>query len=300
MHPAQQALTPGTGAMARARGWLALVALVALCGCSAVKIGYNHADMVGLFYLDRYFDLHDEQEATARQELRALVAWHRRHELPIYAERIEALRTATTREAVPADLDSLDADLRATLDRILAQAGPVAVELLAGLSEAQVDHLRKRFADDNEKFADDWLSPSPAKVRDRLFDKTLEQMERWYGDFTREQRRQIRAWSDARPYDAKLMLAERERRQKEFVDLVQGLRRDHPGAAEGMKRAREFIARWESTTPDATDPAKSKAQRDAALGMFAAIANLATPAQRATAARNLHKWADDLNGLARA
>ncbi|CAN5230541.1 DUF6279 family lipoprotein [soil metagenome] len=272
---------------------------VLLSACGAIKIGYNHADTVGLYYLDQYFALDDDQESDAKAQLRTLVAWHRQHELPVYAKRLETLRTATNRDATAADFDMLDDDLQHALDRVLNQAAPAAIKLLGGLNDAQLDHLRQRFAKDNDKFKSDWVTPSAAKLRDKLYDRTLEQFERWYGDFSREQRQQIRSWSDERPYDGRLVLAERERRQREFIALVDFLRRSQPSEADALKRAHDFVARWKSTEPGATDPARANAQRVAALSMIVKVANLATPEQRRTAAERLQKWIDDLNSLSR-
>ncbi|CAN5262270.1 hypothetical protein BH10PSE17_BH10PSE17_12710 [soil metagenome] len=280
------------------RALAAAALLMLLPACGAMKIGYNHADTVGLYYLDQYFALDDDQEVEAKSQLRALVAWHRQHELPVYAQRIAVLKTATTREATSADLDGLDEDLSHAFDRVLAQAAPGAIGLLGGLNDDQVDHLRKRFAKDNDKFKSDWVTPSTAKLRDKLYDRTLEQLERWYGDFSSAQKQQIRTWSDERPYDGQLALAERERRQREFIALV-GYLRQHPPQVDALKRAREFAAHWESVSPGATDPAKATAQRDAAMTMIVKIANIATPDQRKTAADRLQKWIDDLNALSK-
>ena len=68
--------------------------LVFLGGCSAVRIGYNNAPALAYWWLDSYIDFNDAQAMQVRDSLNTLQAWHRKTELPAYAELLRQMQGA--------------------------------------------------------------------------------------------------------------------------------------------------------------------------------------------------------------
>ena len=65
--------------------WSLLTAvLLALAGCSSVKIAYNNLDLYLLWKADDYFALESEQREQLKVTLDSTTAWHRSEELSRY------------------------------------------------------------------------------------------------------------------------------------------------------------------------------------------------------------------------
>ncbi|MEO8311794.1 MAG: hypothetical protein ABI520_11520, partial [Caldimonas sp.] len=65
---------------------LATALLVALPGCSLIKLGYGQASALAFRWLDRYVDFGNEQSLKVRAALDDALAWHRRTQLPDYVQ----------------------------------------------------------------------------------------------------------------------------------------------------------------------------------------------------------------------
>jgi hypothetical protein len=61
-------------------------ALVLVSGCSAIGLVYKQADTLAFRWLDRYADFDDAQSLRVREAIAAWFSWHRRTQLPDYAE----------------------------------------------------------------------------------------------------------------------------------------------------------------------------------------------------------------------
>jgi hypothetical protein len=75
------------------------------------------------------------------------------------------------------------------------------------------------------------LSGNVQAQKKRRYERLMTQLERWFGEFSSEQREQIRSWSDARPMHAQLWYSERLRLQQEFLVLLGWAVEEKPPAA---------------------------------------------------------------------
>ena len=73
--------------------WAIIAALVllsvGLTGCSAVRFGYNQAPELVYWWLDGYADFDDPQSRRVRDMLGQWFGWHRRTQLPDYANLLQ-------------------------------------------------------------------------------------------------------------------------------------------------------------------------------------------------------------------
>ncbi|MGI9026135.1 MAG: DUF6279 family lipoprotein [Burkholderiaceae bacterium] len=262
-----------------------------------IKVGYRNADTVGLLWIDRYLDLTSEQQAFVKPRLRALVAWHRTTQLPDYATLGTEMKKLGQRAITPAEVTALAKQLRQRIDISAQHALPDMADLALKLTPDNIGAMEDKFADNDDKFRDDnHVRGEVEKQQKARYDKTLDRVEEWYGRFSREQRAAIRKLSDARPLDNDILLAERQRRERELVALLTRIEREKPSRDAVIGLLRGYNERFEFS-PDRDKRAFQESMRRATEAMDAAIHNLATPAQRERAIAKLQDWIDDFRSL---
>ncbi|RFF31257.1 DUF6279 family lipoprotein [Wenzhouxiangella sediminis] len=195
---------------------LAAAVVLMTTGCG-VKTAYNNADWLLMRSINERVSLSDEQEREVNALLEESLAWHCASELPDYA----------------AFLRQVDEDMvagrfsRPTLEgygqtvsdfgrRLLAKLRPAVVDLLAGLSDEQVDELAASFEERNNELieeAESYFDESSITERAEGFEKG---MRRLSGRLTDEQRERLMTWSRALQPSAALTLQRRLRWQAEF------------------------------------------------------------------------------------
>ena len=142
----------GTSVCAAVRLALAgLVSLLLLTACSSTSLGlrflYSRFDNTLNERILSYADFDPGQEQEIREAVDAYVTWHRRNELPRYADFIEDLRVKI--ESGKYSVDTILGDirrLRSLSDRSFLNSPVVtAPEFLQGLSDAQVAQVGAAF-----------------------------------------------------------------------------------------------------------------------------------------------------------
>jgi len=285
------------GAISAGLGRLLVIAtLLSLTACNALTTSYNNAPTLITWWADSYLDLDGDQDALLKDSLRGLRAWHRT-QLPDYARVFAELQNRFKSQVAPADVDWLYDQSEKRMRKLVERAAPIAAELATRLRPENIAALEKKLAKNNARYEKDYISAPLEDRQDKRYEKVLTEAERWYGSFSSEQQARIRELSNALPASYPLVLADRRRRQAELVAILNmALARSAP---------QDEIARRLSHWATDFDQGGTPAYRDfvlryktAAEKMFAAIANLATPEQRETAARNVQKYMDDFNNLA--
>ena len=70
--------------------WLLTIAcLLLLQGCSAIKLGYQQLPTLSYWWLDSTVSFSGAQSSGAKEAIDQLHQWHRREELPAYAELLQ-------------------------------------------------------------------------------------------------------------------------------------------------------------------------------------------------------------------
>jgi hypothetical protein len=158
--------------------------------------------------------------------------------------------------------------------------------------------MEKKFAKNNEDFRKKFMSGSVEDQHNARFKKAMEQLNLWFGGFSREQEAQLRKASDARPLDNEVWLQERVMRQKKIVALLQRVRNDKLNKEQTMAAIhdllRDFIDRMEA--PDRK--AFFDAYVDNTVKFIQTAIRITTPEQKAHAQKRMQGWIDDLNALA--
>lgn len=271
---------------------LAAVWLLALlAGCSTLEFAYNNADTWLRWQAGRYLDLRGDQAEEFDRRLAAFLAWHRAQALPQYARFADQAGARIARGASQADLvwgyDAIRQQSREGLRRAGAELG----DFLDRLLPAQLEHLERRFAQDNRKFAREWLEGGPAERRSRRLKRIVNAMEDWLGELSDAQRERVRQFNDSAPLNGELRERERSRRQAELLAMLR--------ARDSARGLGDWAAEWDRGREPAL-AAASRAYVGAFLAMLADVERTLSPRQRELAIARLREFARDFDMLAAA
>jgi len=271
---------------------LFLACLVALlAGCSALELAYDNADSYLRWQAGRYLDLKNSQAEEFKARVGAFLVWHRSEALPQYARLAGEAGKRLERGASLADMvwsyDAIRQQAQEGLRRASAETG----DFLDRLTPAQIEYLEKRFAEDNQKFAREWLEGTPAEQRERRLKRLTHTLEDWLGELSGAQRERVRQFNDSAPLNGEMRDRERRRRQAELLAMLR--------ARESARRLADWAAEWDR----GREPAFVRANReftDGLLGLLADLERGLSPRQRALAVARLREYARDFQVLAAA
>ncbi len=264
-----------------------LFALV--CGCSTLEFAYNNADTWVRWQAGRYLDLEGAQSEEFKQRLAAFLAWHRAQALPQYARIADEAGARIARGASQADLIWGYDAIRQQSREGLRRAGAALGDLLDRLTPAQLEHLERRFAEDNRKFARDWLEGTPGERRSRRLKRIVHTMEDWLGELSDAQRERVRQFNDRAPLTGELRDRERRRRQAELLAMLRA--RD---SARGLS---DWAVEWDRGREPAL-AAVNHLTMDGMIAMLADVASTLSQRQRELASARLREHARDFDMLA--
>src|SRR5258706_9322353 len=178
--------------MKRYRLTLILLLVALVTGCSALRLGYRHADTYLAWRADEYFDLDQRQKQDFSARLDRLLAWHRYEQLPEYATFVNTALKRSQSELKHEDIlwfvDGITARYRLIVDRGIGDAA----EMLAGIRPEQITELQKQWAKDNRKFVREYeLEGTLADRKRARLKRSLTQIKDWTGDLSDEQEQKI-------------------------------------------------------------------------------------------------------------
>jgi len=279
----------------RLRRVLALAVVVVVTACSSVRIGYNNADTLLYYTLDKYLDLTAAQQELARDRIKGLLAWHRATQLQGYAEFIDAAGRQVEGQIATDDVLALNLEMNRRLVAIGEHAAPDLAALALTLQPAQLVKLAKKFADDDAKA---WreVADGDASVENRV-ERGIDRAEDWFGSVTRQQETLIRAAVAQRPDSEHWWLREREQRRADLLKLLERIHAAQPQVGEAAQWLREYFA-YLTDPQDPERRARMNEYRRGNAELLAALVNVASAEQRAVLIKKLHGYSEDFAALA--
>jgi hypothetical protein len=276
---------------------LAGVALVGLTSCSALRIGYSQAPDLVYWWLDSYVDFDGDQTAKVREALAQWFAWHRRTQLPDYADLLVRAQKEVLADTTPARVCDWQRELVKRAHTAYDRAEPAAAEVVLTITSTEIAHLEKRYAKKNDEFRDEYLQADPAKRAKKNLERTLERAEMLYGRLDDAQRNRVGEQLARSPFDPEVWLAERQQRQQDALRLLRSMGADGTMSREQAAGAlRGYIDRIERSPRDGY---RRYAERltEFNCAIAANLHNGTTPAQRRAAAKKLASWEGDLRAI---
>ena len=268
-----------------------------LTGCSAVRLAYNQGPNLAYWWFDDYVDFNAAQSPRAEAVIDDWFRWHRREELPRYAELLgkasEQLGGPVSAEQTCGWFDVANTRAEVALERALPGLAEVAMQM----RPAQLVHLERKYAEIYKKIIEDYLQPDPQARAQARLKQALKPIEFVFGEMSDEQRTRIAALALQTPFEPERWIAERRRRQQ---DTLQTLRQISAplASAEQATTALRALAQRSRLSPD--DDYRAYQQRLVQFNCrFAAeVHQLTTQEQRRAAAGQFTDWADDARALA--
>ena len=276
--------------IARVASGLALAAL--LGGCAMVRIAYNNAEPLVRYTAHDYFDLDEGQSEEFRKRLLQFHDWHRRTELPAYAELLRAAANKGANGVSREDLTWAAEALRARYRVIITKAVEDTASILVTLTPPQIVELEERLAKANAKYAKEFL-PADENKRFRAQAKRLVgRFEDWTGTLSDEQEDRIGRFVKAHMHTAQMRFENRKRWQRKAVDLIRQVRTPKELAARladifvqpanhRLPEVVQALAVWESELTD----------------LVLDLDRTLTPEQRARVLRRMQRYAEDFEAL---
>ncbi len=274
-----------------------LAVSVLLGGCSTVRLGYDQAEPLLRWWVDRHLDLDASQARWLKDELRQFHLWHRQTQLPDYADLAAAMARQSLDDISPDKVcENMDSAL-AQFDLLLRQSVPLLAGLARQLEPQQLQQLRRRFAEEDRAWREKWLdAPRDQRSRQRAEDWT-ERAESYYGRLKRDQREFIFQAVQRSSWDPQLSWERRQARQQQIVVTLEKIIRQRPSQSQAEVEIQGLIDR--SLRPD--DPrmaAMQRALQQEACANLAGLHQLSSAEQRLRARDRLVSYERDFRQLA--
>ena len=272
----------------------ALLAL--LVGCGAMRLAYSNGSQLTWWWIDGYVDFSSEQSPRVKDAIDRWFDWHRSTQLGDFAALLAAMQVQVQDNTTASQACRWQQQVRDLLEPSLERALQLAAEQVPGLGEAQWRHIEQSFAKKNTEARRDFLQPRREERQKAAFKRTLERAEMLYGSLDEPQRRVIVAGIAASPFDPQAWLAEREKRQRETLQVLRRLGGEHADRDRILAALRALAERAE-TSPDPDYRSLQQRVADYNCAFAAQIHNATTPAQRKEARDRLKGWEDDARSL---
>lgn len=271
------------------RAVLALVAVALLAGCSGVRMAYDNLDTFIRWRVLQFVDVQGEQADELDERIARFLRWHRGHELPKYARDAEdaarRLSRGLSREDLVWGYDLFVAHGRESLRAAADQGAP----MLDRLTPEQVRHIEQRLAEENRKFARQYLRGSERERREERAKRIVERLEDWLGTLSDAQIEAVKRYSARAPLIDEMRARDSQRLQAEVLAIIR--------AREARKRLAERVVDWEKGREPAYLAARAANVHEFGT-MLLEIDRLATREQRARATAELRRYAEDFRALA--
>jgi len=180
-----------------------------------MKFGYGQASGFAFRWIDGYVELNDAQSLRVRTALDEWFAWHRRTQLPDYADLLVRAQAELAADATPEGMCAWSMEIRSRIATAIERALPVVAEVALTLAPAQIAAIEKRNAATNKEFRDDFLHRDPVKRRRAAVQREIERAESFYGSLDPAQREFVALSVASSPYDAEIAYTERRQRQQD-------------------------------------------------------------------------------------
>ncbi|MGB0721019.1 MAG: DUF6279 family lipoprotein [Gammaproteobacteria bacterium] len=269
------------------------IVLLLLSGCSATQWLYNSMDWLAYTRIDDRFAITDAQQSRVEELIAGAHRWHRRTQLPAYANTLEQMAERYADGLSRADVnwiaDRIEMHRRAAVEELVPRAAP----FLADLDSTQVAHFRRRGLERIEEAAEP-LSLDPEKRLNERVDSVEEQLERWLGDLSSGQLDFLRTRLADLPDFRARWIAHRRVRLEEMTQLL--------ATAPDAAAIEAGLLHWWVDLDVGYTPDYARARADAWQRFFTLMVefdSLVTTTQRSQAVETLRRYAAEFRGLSR-
>ncbi|HEY0817989.1 MAG TPA: DUF6279 family lipoprotein [Rhizobacter sp.] len=262
-----------------------------------MRFAYNNGPELSYWWLDGYADFSDTQIPQVREALEGWFRWHRQTQLEDYAQFLVRLQGHAAGPVTPELVCRSYDEALARVDPMLDKALPMAVELVRGLSPAQVQHIERKYAKVNREFRNDFLQADRQERLDAALKRAVDRAETFYGSLDDAQVEMLRQGIAVSPFNPELWLEERMLRQQEAVTTLRRLVQEKASPDQTLAALRMLVSHVRrSPRPHYLDYQRKLLQYNCRLS--AQLHASASREQRAAAVKRFKGWEDDARALA--
>jgi hypothetical protein len=275
-----------------------ILCLFLATGCGSIRFAYNHGESLLYWWMNAYLDLDSDQAGWLKKDIDNLFQWHRKTQLRDYVLILSNGQRQLAGPMSQADLLRDYQDIKSRTELLLFKVLPELADLARSIRPDQIAQMEKKFAANNDDYRKKFLRGDVEKRQKQRFQKSMDQFELWFGNFSREQEALIRKASDARPLDNEIWLEERIRRQNKIIAMLRKVQQEKLGKDATMLLVHGVIKDIFDRLEAPERKAFFDGYIDSTSQFILAVVKLTTPAQRAHAHKRMQGWIDDFNALA--
>lgn len=277
---------------------LAVLALLLLSACSAIKLGYQQLPTLSFWWLDSTVSFSSAQSTAAKEAIDKLYQWHRREELPAYGELLQRISQMSAGPVQAEQVCAVAADVQARLDVLMRQAVVQAAPVALALGPRQLSHMARHWENKNEEWEKEWLQGDAQARLERRLDKAVNRFNSFYGDLNPTQISMVKAQLAQSPWTAEWGRRDRQRRQQDLLSTLQRIAQSGMPTAQAEALLWGVWQRWlQPADPAQRAVLNNLSQR--ACDNLAQLHNTTTPEQRVRVARRLRAYERDIQDLTR-
>lgn len=278
------------------RTCLLLLSLLILQGCSAIKLGYQQLPTLSYWWLDSTVSFSGPQSTGAKQAIDNLYQWHRREELPAYAELLQRASQLSAGPVQAEQVCRIWTDVQSRLDTLMREAVVHAAPVAMALGPRQLSHMARHWESKNEEWEKEWLQGSDSERLQRRLDKALERYRSFYGELNPAQISLIKSQLAQSPWTAEWGRQDRQRRQQDLLSALQRISQTVLTPAQAEAQLWGVWQRW-LQPPEASQRAVMESLAQRTCENLAQLHNTTSPEQRQRATRRLRAYEQDIREL---
>lgn len=203
--------------------WRFILLLLVFCfgsGCST-KFVYNNLDRFARWGVSDYVQMTPAQRQQFDAEFARLHEWHRRTQLPQYADFLESIPRSLDDGADAGELLEMEQAVQRWVETMLDEGLPMTAQLLRSLSDEQLSELPERLAASNEEIAAPERDADLRQAQERWAEEVADAFKRFAGRMTPEQLRYVEARSVEYIPELEMWAQYRVRWQAELMALLE-------------------------------------------------------------------------------
>jgi len=277
---------------------IAVLALLLLPACSAIKLGYQQLPTLSYWWLDSTISFSGNQTPAAKEAIDKLYQWHRREELPSYAALLQRTAELSAGPVQPEQLCRVIDEVQTRLDTLMRQAVVQAAPVAMALGPRQLSHLARQWERQNEEWEKEWLQGDSEARMERRLDKALSRYNSFYGELNTAQINLVKTQLVQSPWTAEWGRRDRQRRQQDLLSTLQRITQNNLTQAQAEAQLWGVWQRW-LQPPDSGQRAVVQSLSQRACENLAQLHNTATSEQRVRVSRRLRAYERDLLDLNR-
>jgi len=282
----------------RLRGFAMIAMLIGLSACSAPRVAFEALPYWLQWEAKKTWDLDEQQANLSREQINQWLEWTRREQMRPTAQWLQGVRRQLREgpPTTPADVTRWRETITERWSPLAQRITPDLITIAVTLKPAQVNKMRARFEEGNERWRRDIHPPSPKVRAARREERWIERTDWLFGEVTATQRELIRNHiQEIAVFDA-LVETERMARQQRIISGLEALTNPSGNLSVAEAAFTEMLEKVWQPSSTRTEEANRLALANDAIA--ARLLATATPPQRAALDRRISGFIDDLNTLA--